>query len=91
MREKFVSVAHDTLLTGHRGAAKTLSRVKHEFYWPGVHECVTRYIASCDLCQRNISKGTAPKAPMGKLPLISTLFLTICVEIIGPISPPSDG
>jgi len=28
---------------------------------------------------------------MGKLPLISTPFSTICVDIIGPISPPSDG
>jgi len=36
MREKVVSVAHDTLLAGHRGAAKTLSRVQKEFYWPGV-------------------------------------------------------
>ena len=67
MREKVVSVAHDTLLAGHRGAAKTLSRVQQEFYWPGVHECVTRYVASCDLCQRNVSKGTVPKAPMGHI------------------------
>jgi len=76
---------HDT---GHRG---TLSRVQQEFYWPGVHEYVTRYVASCNLCQRNVSKGTVPKAPMGKLSLISTPFSTICVDIIGPISPPSDG
>jgi len=87
MREKVVSVAHDTLLAGHRGASKTLSRVQQEFYWLGVHECVTRYVASCDLCQRNVSKGTVPKAPIGKLPLISTPFSTICVDVI---SPPSD-
>jgi len=48
LREKVVSLAHDTLLAGHRGAAKTLSRVQ-EFYWPVVHEFVTRYVASCDL------------------------------------------
>jgi len=36
MREKVVSVTHGTLLAGHRGAAKTLSRVQQEFYWPGV-------------------------------------------------------
>ena len=30
MREKVVSVAHDTLPAGHRGAAKTLSRVQQE-------------------------------------------------------------
>jgi len=33
LREKVVSLAHDTLLAGHREAAKTLSRVQQEFYW----------------------------------------------------------
>jgi len=30
MRKKVESVAHDTLLAGHRGVAKTLSRVQQE-------------------------------------------------------------
>jgi len=91
LRHKVVSLAHDTLLAGHRGAGKTLSRVQQEFYWPGVYDYVTRYVASCDLCQRNVSKGTVTKVPMGKLPLVGTPFSTICVDIIGPISPPSEG
>jgi len=88
LRDKVVSLAHDTLLAGHRGAGKTLSRVQQEFYWPGIHEYVTRYVASCELCQRNVSKGTVAKAPMGKLPLIGTPHSVISVDIIGPISPP---
>jgi len=91
LREKVVSLAHDTLLAGHRGPAKTLNRVQQEFSWPGVHEFVTRYVASCDLCQRNVSKGTVSKAPLGKLPLVETPFSVICVDIVGPISPPSEG
>ena len=83
-----VRMAHDTLLAGHRGAGKTLSRVQQEFYWPGIHEYVTRYVASCDLCQRNVSKGTVAKAQMEKLPLIGTPHSVISVDIIGPISPP---
>ena len=82
-----MSVAHDTLLAGHRGSAKTLSRVQQEFYWPGVHEYVTRYVGSCDLCQRNVSKGTVVKAPMGKLPLISTPFKMICVVSVRQTKP----
>jgi len=52
---------------------------------------VTRYVASCDLCQRNVSRGTVAKAKMGKLPLIGTPYSVISVDIIGPISPPSEG
>jgi len=72
-------------------AGKTLSRVQQEFFWPGVHDYVMRYVASCDLCQRNVSKGTVAKVPMGKLPLVGTPFSMICVDIIGPISPLSEG
>ena len=52
---------------------------------------MTRYVASCDLCQRNVSKGTVSKAPLGKLPLVETPFSVICVDIVRPISPPSEG
>jgi transposase InsO family protein len=91
LREKVVSLAHDTLLAGHRGPSKTLSRVTQEFYWPGIHNFVSRYVASCDLCQRNVSKGTVGKAPLGKLPLVGTPFSIICIDLVGPLSPPSEG
>ena len=90
-RHKVVSLAHNTLLAGHRGAGKTLSRVQQEFYWPGVHDYVTQYVASCDLCQRNVKKNSVAKVPMEKLPLVGTPFSMICMDIIGPISPPSEG
>jgi len=41
LREKVVALAHDILLSGRRGAAKTLSRVQQEFYSPGIYNFVT--------------------------------------------------
>jgi len=41
-------------------------------------------------CQ-NVSKGTVSKEPLGKLPLVETPFSVICVDIVGPISRPSEG
>jgi len=90
LREKVVSLAHDTLLSGHRGSTKTLNRVLQEFYWPGINNFVLRYVSSCDLCQRNVSKGTVGKAPLGLLPAISTPFSVVCIDLTGPLSPPSD-
>ena len=69
-----------TLLAGNRGAGKTLSRVQQEFYWPGIYEYVTCYIASCNLCQRNISKGTVAKALMGKLHTGDSVLLLLPTE-----------
>jgi len=87
LREKVVSLAHDTL----RGSTKTLNRVLQEFYWPGINKFVLRYMSSCDLCQRNVSKSTVGKAPLGSLSVIGTPFSVVCIDLIGPLSPPSDG
>jgi len=62
LREKVVSLAHDTLLSGHGGSSKVRKRVLQEFCWPGIFNFVMRCVSSCDLCQRNISKGTVGKA-----------------------------
>jgi len=85
LRDKVISLAHETLLPAHKGAAKTLSRVQQEFYWPGVHEFVIRYVASCDFCQRNVSKKTVSKAPLGKLPLVETPF-SVVVSTLSDLS-----
>jgi len=43
LRQRVLSMAHDTLLDGHRGVAKTQDRVTSEFYWPGIHDDIRRY------------------------------------------------
>ena len=43
LTQTVVALAYDTLLSGDRGAAKTLRRVQQGFYWPGIHNFVTRY------------------------------------------------
>ena len=84
-RRHFIDWYHDFIYL----ISSSGNDIQQEFYWPGIHEFVTRYVASCYLCQRNVSKGTVSKAPLGKLPLVETLFSVICVDIVGPISPPS--
>ena len=49
-----------------------LRRVQQEFYWPGVHECVIRYVTyASEMYPKELYIA---KAPMGKLPLINTPF-----------------
>jgi len=78
LRQKVIEIAHDGLLSGHLSNKKTLDRVISNFHWPGVCDQVKRYCWSCDRCQRNVSKGSVVKAPLGKLPLIAVPFDTVC-------------
>jgi transposase InsO family protein len=90
LREQVLTTAHDGLLSGHSSHKKTLERVTSHFYWPGICDQVKRYCWSCDRCQRNVSKGTVTRAPLGKLPLIGTPFEVISVDIVGPFNPASE-
>ena len=62
-----MKLAHDSISSGHVGAAKTLAKVKDQFIWPAMSRDIKRYCASCPICQR-LGKGVKvfkapPKAP----------------------------
>lgn len=52
LRQNNLSLAHETLMVGHMGFAKTLNRILNYFYWPGVAEDTKRFCTSCDICQK---------------------------------------
>ena len=88
-RNEVIKLAHENILAGHMGINKTVDRVRSQFYWPGVHDDISRYVKSCDQCQRTVPKGRIPKAPLDKMPVIKTPFYRVAVDIVGPINPSS--
>ncbi|XP_071842666.1 uncharacterized protein [Apostichopus japonicus] len=88
-RNQVMKLAHDSIMAGHLGIAKTTDKVQSQFYWPGVGSDVMRYCKSCDICQRTSDKGRVTKVPLGHMPLIDTPFKRVAVDIVGPISPTS--
>ncbi|XP_046545517.1 uncharacterized protein LOC124255665 [Haliotis rubra] len=90
LRSEVMKVCHESLMGGHMGVKKTLDRVISQFYWPGVQGDVRRHCLSCDVCQRTIPKGKVGKVPLGQMPLISTPFERIAVDLIGPLYPVTD-
>ncbi|XP_069140237.1 uncharacterized protein [Argopecten irradians] len=89
-RQAVLDLAHSSIMAGHLGVKRTSTRVLSEFFWPGVQADVGRYCRSCDICQRTISKGRVPVAPLGNMPLIDTPFKRVAVDLIGPIQPATD-
>ena len=89
-RNQVLKLAHDSAMAGHLGVKKTCDRVLANFYWPRLQGDVRRYCASCDICQRTVSKGKVVKVPLDKMPLIDTPFRRVAVDIVGPIHPVTD-
>ena len=54
---------HDSLFAGHLGVFRTVYRLHNRVYWPGLHQDVRSYLASCTVCLAR--KSPCPqRAPM---------------------------
>ena len=90
LRRPIMEVAHGSIMGGHMGIKKTTDKIQSTFYWPGIQGDVTRFCKSCDVCQKTVSKGSVPKVPLEKMPLIDKPFKRVAIDLVGPISPPSE-
>ena len=90
LRRPIMEVAHASIMGGHMGIKKTTYKIQSAFYWPGIQGDVTRFCKSCDVCQKPVSKGSVPKVPLEKMPLIHKPFKRVAIDLVGPISPPSE-
>ena len=89
-RLQIMTIAHDSLLSGHLGINNTLKKLQSQFYWPGVTDDANRFCRSCDICQKTIDKGRVTKVPLGRMPVMETPYQRIAVDLIGPLNPPSE-
>ena len=83
LRSEVLKIAHDVPAAGHLGMTKTKNRILRYFYWPNIYKDITKYVRSCDVCQRIISKTN--KAPMCKPAIIEQAFSRISIDTVGPI------
>ncbi|XP_056598991.1 uncharacterized protein LOC130417451 [Triplophysa dalaica] len=83
-REMLFQAAHCNPMAGHLGQAATVNRLTTRFFWPGIHENVRRWCASCPECQL-VNPPATPRAPLCPLPLIQVPFERIGMDLIGPL------
>ena len=85
-----LQLAHSHLLGAHLGVEKTLERVVARFYWPGVKKAVENYCRQCADCQM-VAPRPQVRAPLIPLPIISTPFSRIAMDLVGPLPKSSSG
>ena len=73
-----------------RSWEKTADKIQSAFFWPGIQGDVARYCKSCDVGQKTVNKGSVPKVPLEKMPLIDKPFKRVAIDLVGPIGRPSE-
>ena len=49
------------------GVRKTLSKIRQQYYWPGLQKDVRHYIRGCEICTKSKSSTKTKRAPMKTL------------------------
>ena len=50
-----------------------------------MHDDVTRYCQSCDICQRAVRKSRCGKTPLVGMPVIGETFDRVATDLVGPL------
>ena len=87
-RDEILRDIHGGTLGGHLGEAKTLSRVKERFYWPGHSEDAKLWCRNCPDCAARKTPAPKQRAPLQKVECGYPMQI-VATDIVGPF-PESD-
>jgi hypothetical protein len=82
LKSTVLSELHATPTVGHSGFTKTYDRVKRSFFWDGMKQDIRKFVAECEVCQRN--KGETVKSPgtLQPLPIPPDIWKDISMDFI---------
>ena len=90
LKETVTNMAHSTWFGGHGGTARTTNRIMQDYYWPGIHTYVERFVARCPRCQAK-SNRKPPPSPLCSLPICEGPNERVHMDLFGPMKSAPDG
>uniref|UniRef100_A0A2N9J8Y4 Reverse transcriptase n=1 Tax=Fagus sylvatica TaxID=28930 RepID=A0A2N9J8Y4_FAGSY len=82
LKQKVLSLIHDSPLGGHSGYLKTLQRAKRDWFWQGMKQDIKTYIKNCDTCQRIKTETTKPAGLLQPLSIPYRPWHSISMDFI---------
>ncbi|WVZ17565.1 hypothetical protein V8G54_010547 [Vigna mungo] len=79
---KILEAYHCSPIGGHSGIARTISRVKAEFYWPKMKEQIHKFVQHCSICQQAKYAAVQPAGLLQPLPIPSQIWEDISMDFI---------
>ncbi|PNX96484.1 Ty3/gypsy retrotransposon protein [Trifolium pratense] len=73
---------HTSPIGGHAGMARTLARVKSQFYWPDMKTDIADYVQNCAICQKAKTTNTLPAGLLQPLPIPSQVWEDVAMDFI---------
>ncbi len=81
-RQRIMEMAHERC--GHLSGGKVAKLVARYFLWPGMVREIEEYCRGCSVCQAK-SKARPSKVPAVERPVLTELFESVAVDLVGPL------
>ncbi|XP_051170097.1 uncharacterized protein LOC127287306 [Leptopilina boulardi] len=82
---------HSSTSGGHKGATKTLERIRENFYWPNMRESIRIFVKNCETCKLNKFVRVKTRQPMSITDTPTEAFEKIEMDIVGPLPETENG
>ena len=73
---------HSFPIGGHSSETKTYQRIASELYWVGMRSDITKFVAKCDICQRNKGLNTTLAGILQPIPLPLQVWEEVTMDFI---------
>lgn len=84
MTEGIIKQFHDAPLAAHGGIAKTINRIRHLYYWPGMRKQIYNYVSKCTVCKTPKSTNTILRPPLGQTVFAQRPWERMYIDLMGP-------
>lgn len=75
---------HDQILAAHFGFQRTYDRIRHRYFWKGMHQDVDNWVRSCISCAQRKTHRHKVVAPMVTMK-VPEPFQRVSVDVLGPL------
>ncbi|KAK2367199.1 hypothetical protein QL285_080510 [Trifolium repens] len=80
--KKILYEFHTSPIGGHAGIARTLARIKAQFYWPAMRKDITEFVQNCVICQQAKTTTASPAGLLQPLPIPSQVWEDVAMDFI---------
>ncbi|CAI5640946.1 unnamed protein product [Oreochromis niloticus] len=90
LRSQVLELVHGSVGASHYGNAKTLRRLRGQFYWPGCRRDVELHVHCCDTCTAQKGPTQRPTAPL-RQHRVGAPMERVGGDVLGPFPVPEAG
>ena len=90
-KQQILTLAHDSIFSGHMVVDKMIQRIRLNFFWPSMRADIKEYCSSCRSCQLRKRQVVFDRTPISPIGRSGEAFHTMHFDLAGPLNVKSDG